>query len=90
MTTQVGITTDRLQYIATSAARLQTLCSSPISTDPDIFGEVETVAGRNIAINRAIEVIARAAAMSDHDWDSKMSETAAQVRESDHPKHSVI
>ena len=82
--------TDRIAHIDKAAQDLHDLCNRPLTTEPDVFGEIETLTGRNQAILRASNNIARMAATSDNAWTRLMVETEAQVRESEHPKHSVL
>lgn len=88
--TTVGHSTARTLHIVTQCERIINLCTTGLATAPDVFGEIETVAGRNDAIARAANMLSKVAAMTDADWDELMATTAAEVREADHPKHSVI
>ena len=90
MKTTIGHSTDRIEHIASAASALSELCTKPLSTEPDIFGDIETLVGRNQSILRAASYIAKMANMSDSAWDRMMAETADQVRESDHPRHSIL
>ena len=90
METTIGHMTDRKNHIAELAQSLRTLCITPLTDTPDIFGCLETVSGRNHNIELAAKRIARVAAMNDLAWDELTSTTADQVREADHPKHSIL
>ena len=56
----------------------------------DIFGEEFTDESRESCIRLCLARIERILAKTDSEWDTEWMQSARELSEADHPKHSII